>query len=77
MRQGANMNVKLLMEKIKIKKIKIIDLVKEMDIDRATFYRKLENDGKNFTIKDVITLKNSLNLTNEEANLIFFNNFVA
>lgn len=71
------MNVKLLMEKIKIKKIKIIDLVKEMDIDRATFYRKLENDGKNFTIKDVITLKNSLNLTNEEANLIFFNNFVA
>lgn len=77
MRQGANMNVKLLIEKIKIKKIKIIDLVKEMDIDRATFYRKLENDGKNFTIKDVITLKNSLNLTNEEANLIFFNNFVA
>lgn len=71
------MNVKLLIEKIKIKKIKIIDLVKEMDIDRATFYRKLENDGKNFTIKDVITLKNSLNLTNEEANLIFFNNFVA
>ncbi len=77
MRQGANMNVKLLMEKIRIKKIKIIDLVKEMDINRATFYRKLENNGKNFTIKDVITLKNFLNLTNEEANLIFFNNFVA
>lgn len=71
------MNVKLLMEKIRIKKIKIIDLVKEMDINRATFYRKLENNGKNFTIKDVITLKNFLNLTNEEANLIFFNNFVA
>ena len=71
------MNVKLLTKKIRDGKIKINDLAKKLSIDRSTFYRKLENDGEKFTIKDILILKDYLNLTNEEANSIFFNNFVA
>jgi hypothetical protein len=40
--------------------------------DRATFYRKLNSDGDNFTIKEANLIVNALELTSDEATAIFF-----
>lgn len=41
-------------------------------MDRSTFYRKMKNDGKNFTIGDIHNLVSAVPLTKDEAIDIFF-----
>jgi plasmid maintenance system antidote protein VapI len=53
------------------KGMNVESLASAMDIDRATLYRKL-NDGEKFTIGDAKKIKTALDLTDEEANDIFF-----
>lgn len=48
-----------------------VEQVAEMiGIDKATFYRKL-NDFSKFTIGDALNIKDALHLTDQEAYLIF------
>lgn len=43
----------------------------EIEIDRSTMYRKL-NDGEKFTVREAQKIKDVLNLTSDEASAIFF-----
>lgn len=46
-------------------------------VNRATFYRKLEDNGEAFTIREVNIIAKALNLNLTELNAIFFNQEVA
>ena len=46
-------------------------------VNRATFYRKLENAGEAFTIREVNIIAKTLNLDLNELNTIFFSPEVA
>ena len=46
-------------------------------IDRATFYRKLNNSGETFLIKEADIICRELKLTKDEVNAIFFCQYVA
>lgn len=46
-------------------------------VNRATFYRKLENAGEAFTIREVNIIAKTLNLDLNELNTIFFSPGVA
>ena len=46
-------------------------------VNRATFYRKLENAGEAFTIREVNIIAKALNLDLNELNAIFFSKTVA
>lgn len=52
-------------------------LSKELNIDRSTFYRKLNEDGTEFTVKEVNIMIVKLTLSFEDVRDIFFNNKVA
>ena len=53
---------------------KVADL---MNIDRSTMYRKMEESGKNITIKDATILSQILHLTSDDVHAIFFDETVA
>jgi len=57
--------------------ISIEGLASKIGIDRATLYRRLERNGKDFSISEVDTIVHVLNLSADEANAIFFSQFVA
>ena len=46
-------------------------------IDKSTMYRKLNNGGDEFTIRQADVISEALGLTAEEAQAIFFSQFVA
>lgn len=46
-------------------------LATELGIYKSTLYRKLDN-GEKFTVGEAQKIRTALNLTNEEANAIFF-----
>lgn len=71
------MNVNKLKGKIVENEMNITTLAKRMGVDRATLYRKINQDGETFTIKEVNLIVKILNLTTEEAMEIFFKDFVA
>ena len=52
-------------------------LSKKIGIDKATIYRKLKADGKNFTIREAGLIAKELGLTLDEVNAIFFSQYVA
>ena len=52
-------------------------LSKELGIDRSTFYRKLNEDGTVFTIKEVNVMCDKLHLSLKDLQDIFFNKLVA
>lgn len=55
----------------------VAELASKIGIDRATLYRKLNSDGKNFTIEEADLISKELNLSCEEVNAIFFSQYVA
>lgn len=63
-------NVSKLMLKILEAGFSVEEFAKELGINRATLYRKLA-DIEKFTIREVRKIKEILQLTNEEAILIF------
>lgn len=52
-------------------------LADDIGIDRSTLYRKINNNGETFTIKEADLIVKALNLTAEEAKAIFFSQLVA
>ncbi len=55
----------------------IDDIALELGINKSTIYRKLQNNGDNFTIKEVGLISSLLHLTISEIINIFFANYVA
>lgn len=53
------------------------ELASRIGIDRTTFYRKINSDGRNFTIEEADLISKELNLSCEEVNAIFFSQFIA
>ena len=53
------------------------ELAELVDIDKATFYRKLNANGETFLIREADAISKALNLTGEEVNAIFFSQYVA
>lgn len=53
------------------------EISKLIGMDRSTFYRKMQNNGENFTILEANAIANVLNLTKDDVNEIFFAQTVA
>lgn len=70
-------NINKLKGKIVEKGINISDLAMSLGINKSTLYRKLKNNGENISIKEAVGIIDKLDLSVEEANAIFFNQFVA
>jgi Helix-turn-helix. len=70
-------NVNKLKGKIVECGLSIEELAKRIGKDRATLYRRLNSDGKDFTIEEADLIAKTLNLTYSEVNAIFFNQYVA
>ncbi len=49
----------------------------KIGIDKTTMYRKMANNGEDFTIKQADAISNLLSLSGKEAQAIFFSQFVA
>lgn len=71
------LNVNKLKGKIVEKGINISTLAKMINVDASTLYRKINNNGSTLTIKEADLIVKSLDLTADEANAIFFSQFVA
>ena len=71
------MDVLKLKSKIVAKGWTIAVFCEKIGISSASFYRKLNNEGENFTIGDAQKIVTVLNLSWEEAKDIFFSNQVA
>ncbi len=72
-----NVNVDMLKGKIIEKGMNVAKLAQKIGIDRATLYRKMENNGDTMLVRDANNIVSALNLTSEEAVAIFFSQFVA
>ena len=70
-------NVDKLKGKIKEMRLTPEKLADMLGIDKSTMYRKLNNDGEDFTIKQADMMSTALSLNSEEAQAIFFSQFVA
>ena len=70
-------NINKLKGKIVENGLTIEKLADNIGIDRSTLYRKINNNGETFTIKEADLIVNALNLTAEEAKAIFFSQIVA
>ena len=55
----------------------ISSLSRELNIDRSTFYRKLNEDGTYFSIKEINIMIARLNLSFDDVKNIFFSQLVA
>jgi len=71
------MNINKLKGKIVENGQTIESLAREMGIDRASLYRKLQNDGKTMLIRDANSIAEILHLSASDALAIFFNQTVA
>lgn len=71
------MNINKLKGKIVERGMNVETLASLIGIDRSTFYRRLNNRGETFTVKEVNLIREHLKLSKEEAMEIFFTNNVA
>lgn len=72
-----NVNVNRLKGKIVERGMSVAALAEKIGIDRATLYRKLENDGAGLLVRDANNIASVLGLTYDEAMSIFFARYVA
>lgn len=70
-------NVNKLKGKIVENGLTVEKLAEQIGMDRSTLYRKLNNAGETFTIREANFICRVLNLTGTEATSIFFSNYVA
>ena len=68
-------NVNKLKGKIVENGLNVSELAALIGVDKATFYRKLSANGKNFTIKEADLIAEKLCLNRDEVNSIFFSQF--
>ncbi len=59
------------------KRLSVSSISEKIGVDRATFYRKLNGKGDNFTIKEADAISRELDLNKDEAVSIFFSQFVS
>ena len=65
-------NVSVLKGKIAENNMTQEGVADEMGINRSTFYRKMKENGKSFTVEEVHKLIEILSLSNTEVMKIFF-----
>ena len=65
-------NVDKLHGKIRELKTSVVEVAAKMGIDKSTLYRKLAKNGAGLTVKDAQQLVHILQLSDDEALLIFF-----
>ena len=70
-------NINKLKGKIVEKGVTVSELADKIDLNKATLYRKINDNGENFTIKETEKIAIILNLTAKEINDIFFAQDVA
>lgn len=70
-------NINKLKGKIVEKGTTVESVAKAIGIDTSTFYRKLQNSGAKFTIKEADNITSFLGLEASEATSIFFAQFNA
>ncbi len=70
-------NINKLKGKIVEKGFTVSELADKIDLNKATLYRKINDNGENFTIKETEKIAIILNLTAKEINDIFFAQDVA
>lgn len=70
-------NVKRLREAMLSQNLSIEMAAKALGIDRATFYRRMEQNGARFTVAEVAQLADMLNLSMEDKEGIFFDRELA
>ena len=70
-------NVLMLKGKVIERGYNLEKLAEKLGIDRSTLYRKLNNAGEDFTIKQANEIVSLLKLRPDEAVSIFFNGVVA
>lgn len=66
------MDVLKLRSKMVEKKVSVESLSNLIGINKSTFYRKLSTDGKDFTVGEANAIADSLNLSADDFNAIFF-----
>ena len=66
-----------LKEAIKEKRLTPEKGAESIGIDKSTMYRKLSKGGEDFTFKQADAITQILGLTGDEAQAIFFSQFVA
>ena len=71
------MNVNKLKGKIVENGLSVKEVSVSIGIEKSTFYRKLNNQGETFTVREINLIRETLKLTKEEAMAIFFMNSVA
>ena len=69
--------VKSLEKKMFDKDISVVELAKRIGVDKSTVYRKLQNNGENFTVGEANKIVEVLELSKDEAISIFFSHTVA
>jgi len=70
-------NINKLKGKIVENGLTIGELAKEIGLDKSTLYRRLNNDGETFTIREANLICSVLGLTSKEVTEIFFGNHIA
>ena len=70
-------NVNKLKGKIVENGLTVTDLAEKIGVDRATLYRKLNNNAETLLIKEANAIVTALGLTADEALAIFFTQVVA
>lgn len=70
-------NINKLKGKIVERELSVTKLADKIGMDRSTLYRKMANNGLDFSIREVNLISKELCLTEEEAMQIFFTNYVA
>lgn len=70
-------NVNKLKGKIVECGMSVAELALKIGVDKSTFYRKINSDGKKITIEEADLISRELQLSCEEVNSIFFSQFVA
>lgn len=70
-------NVNKLKGKIVENGLTIEKLANSIGLDKSTLYRKLNNQGETFTIREANLICKELKLSGQEATVIFFSQYVA
>ena len=70
-------DIDALMKILEEKGISIPILAKSLNMDKTTLYRKLKNNGESLTIKDIHNICDCLELSSEQAMMLFFKHTVA
>lgn len=70
-------NVNKLKGLIVEKGLSIPELAEKIGIDKTTFYRKINGNGENFSVKEVDKMVTELNLDKDSALAIFFAQIVS